>query len=54
MSVQLIFFSPDTVFKMNRDIDVKHEEDPVPRTEIKAEPQVNYKFYLIVFCVIPS
>ena len=29
---------------MNRYVDVKHEEDPLTRTEMKTEPQVCYKF----------
>ena len=32
---------------MNCDKVVKHEEDPLPRTEIKTEPQVNYKFFIL-------
>ena len=39
----------DTVFTMNCDKVVKHEEDPLPRTEIKTEPQLNYKFFILCF-----
>ena len=34
---------------MNCDKVVKDEEDPLPRTEIKTEPQVNYKFFILCF-----
>ena len=34
---------------MSCDMDVKHEEDLLPRTEIKTEPQVNDKFYIFCF-----
>ena len=34
---------------MNCDIDIKHEEDPLPRTDFKTEPHVKYKFYILCF-----
>ena len=34
---------------MNSDIVVKHEEDPLSYTEIKAEPPVSYKFFILYF-----
>ena len=37
---------------MNCDQIVKHEEDPLSRTEIKTEPQVNYKFFILCFSFI--
>ena len=35
---------------MNCNIVVKHEEDPLPRTEIKTESQVNISFSFCVLC----
>ena len=34
---------------MNCDLDVKLEEDPLSRTEIKSEPYVSYKFYVLCY-----
>ena len=31
----------------DRPVDVKLEEDPLPTTEVKTEPQVNYKFFIL-------
>ena len=49
--IVFIYFS-DTVFTMNCDKVVKHEEDPLPKTEIKTEPQVNYKFFILCFVLL--
>ena len=35
---------------MNCDKVLKYEEDPLPTTEVKTEPQVNYKF--LVLCLV--
>ena len=34
---------------MNCGIDIKHEQDPLSCSEIKAEPQVSCKFFILCF-----
>ena len=48
-ALTILFIFSDTVFTMNSDEDIKLEEDPVSRSEIKTEPQVNYKFFILCF-----
>ena len=44
-----IYLFSDTVFTMNCDKVLKYEEDPLTMTEVKTEPQVNYKFLILCF-----
>ena len=48
----LLFIFSDTVFTMNSNIDIKHEEDPLSCSEIKAEPQVSCIFFILCFSFI--